>query len=248
MGWKGTMRTIVAAARAADREAQRRNRQNHKAQMFAHSASAVDDWETHIDDITSIHTNVADRIDWHALANRPRPPEPNDHGFYRGQAEKALASFKPSFFHAFRGGSAKLRSRLETQVSDAAHHDRKQYDDALAAHAKAVAEWEDDTALAKRLVRGEAAAIRQVIQEMQSLSDSALIGTEIGFSSGESFVHAHPKVHGDDIVPSMRRKQLASGRLSETKMPVGQFNELYQDYVTTAALKTAGDLSHSAAE
>ncbi|SFQ25840.1 hypothetical protein SAMN05216176_102159 [Nitratireductor indicus] len=244
MGWRGTMRSIAAAARAAERDAQRRHKQNQKMQMIADSTSAVEDWENYVDNLVSIHTDMADMIDWHKIAGQPRPSEPYQASDHRDRAEMALAKFKPSVFHAFRGGSAKVRSRLETQVEEAAARDQKLYQDALAAHAKAVAEWEEDTALAKRLVLGEAVAIRQVIEEMQSLSDTALVGTAIEFSIGENFVHARPKVHGDDIVPSMRRKQLASGRLSETKMPVGQFNELYQDYVASAALKTAGDLFH----
>ncbi|WP_113156182.1 hypothetical protein [Nitratireductor sp. OM-1] len=238
------MRSIAAAARAAERDAQRRHKQNQKEQMIADSTSAVEDWENYIDNLVSIHTDMADMIDWHTIAGQPRPSEPFKRNDNSDRAAMALAKFKPSFFHALRGGSAKLRSRLEAQIEEAAVRDRKQYEDALTAHAKAVAEWEDDTALAKRLVTGEATAIRQVIEEMQSLSETALVGTAIEFSIDRNFVHAKPKVHGDDIVPSMRRKQLASGRLSETKMPVGQFNELYQDYVASAALKTAGDLFH----
>lgn len=244
MGWRGTMRSIAAATRAAERDAQRRHKQNQKAQMIADSTSAVEDWESYVDDLVSIHTDMVDMIDWHSIAVQSRPSEPNLGSSHRQRAELALAEFKPSIFHAFRGGSAKLRSRLEAEIEDAAARDHQDYKDALADHAKAVAEWEDDTALAKRLVRGEMAAIKQVIEEMQSLSDTALVGTAINFSIGDNFVHAKPQVHGDDIVPSMRRKQLASGRLSETKMPVGQFNELYQDYVASAALKTAGDLFH----
>lgn len=244
MGWKGTMRTIVAAARAAERDAQRRHKQNQKAQMVADSSSAVDDWEIYVDNLVSIHTDMADKIDWFTIADQPSPQEPHLQRAHQARAETALAKFKPNLFHAFRGGSAKLRSRLESEIGIAAARDQQQHREALSTYAKAVAEWEDDTALAKRLVRGEAAAIRQVIEEMQSLSGTALIGTGIEFSIGDNFVHARPQVHGEDIVPSTRRKQLASGRLSETKMPIGQFNELYQDYVASAALKTAGDLFH----
>ncbi len=244
MGWRGIMRSITAASRAAERDAQRRYKQLEKAQMIADATSAVEDWENTLDSLISIHTDMADLIDWHSIANQPCPQEPYLQRIHQRQAEATLAKFKPSIFHAIRGGSAKLRTRLEMQLEEAAANDQKQYQDALTTHAQAVAEWEDDTSLARRLVQGEAAAIRQVIEEMQSLCDTALIGTGIEFSIGDNFVHAMPKVHGDDIVPSVRRKQLASGRLSETKMPVGQLNELYQDYVASTALKTAGDLFH----
>jgi hypothetical protein len=244
MGWRGTMRSIVAASRAAERDAQRRRKQNLKAQMVAESASALEDWQNYIHDLVSIHTDMADMIDWHGLASRPKPPEPSLRHTQQEKAERALAAFKPSIFHFVRGGSEKLRARLQDAVKVATAKDQKQFDDDTAAYAKALAEWNDDTALAKRLVRGEAAAIRQVIEEMQSALDTTLVGSEIAFSIGDNYLHARPNVHGEDIVPSTRRKQLASGRLSESKMPVGEFNELYQDYVASAALKVAGDLFH----
>ncbi|WP_234054572.1 MULTISPECIES: hypothetical protein [unclassified Xanthobacter] len=244
MGWKGTMRSIAAAARAAEREAQRRHKQVQKAQMIADSTSAVEEWENYVENLVSIHTDMVDMIDWHKIASQPGPREPHQASHHRDRAEMASAKFKPSIFHVFSGGSTKLRMQLEAKIDEAAVLDQKQYQDALAAHMKAVAEWENETKFAKRLLRGEAAAIRQVIEEMQSLSETALVGTAIEFSFGENFIHAKIRIHGDDIVPSMRLKQLASGRLSETRMPVGQFNELYQDYVASVALKTAGDLFH----
>lgn len=79
---------------------------------------------------------------------------------------------------------------------------------------------------------------------MQSFTKDDLIGSSVVFEIGEGFLHALPEVHSSDIVPSVRRKQLASGRLSESKMPAGQFNELYQDYVASVALRIAGDLFH----
>ncbi|SON57177.1 hypothetical protein HDIA_3636 [Hartmannibacter diazotrophicus] len=212
--------------------------------MISDSTTAVEDWEKCVGNLVSIHTDLVDMIDWHKIASQPGPSEPYQANDHRDRAETALAKFKPSVFHVFRGGSAKLRTQLETKIDEAAVLDQKQYQDAFTAYAKAAAEWEDETNFAKRLLRGEAAAIRQVIEEMQSLSETALVGTAIEFSFGQDFIHAKINIHGDDIVPGMRRKQLASGRLSETKMPVGQFNELYQDYVASVALKTAGDLFH----
>jgi len=77
---------------------------------------------------------------------------------------------------------------------------------------------------------------------MHSFTSESRIGTSISFEIDDNFVHAKPIVHDDKIIPQLRRKQLASGRLSESTMPVGQFNELYQDYVASVALRVAGDL------
>ena len=105
-------------------------------------------------------------------------------------------------------------------------------------------DWENETGLAKRLLTGDILAAQEVLQELQELVDQDLIGDEIRFQITEEFIHAILSVHNDDIIPKVRKKLRASGTLSETKMPVGEFNELYQDYVASVALKVAGDLFH----
>ncbi|SHM75506.1 hypothetical protein [Roseibium suaedae] len=238
------MRSIAAAARAAERDAQRRHKQEQKEQMIADSGTAVEQWEQYIDDLVSIHTDMVDMIDWSAMRNLPAPIQPVKRNDNQVRAEEKLSGFKPSIFHIFRGGSRKIHSELQDAVTEASQKDDQIFQTLINKYHADYAEWVDDTELAKKLLNGEVTAIRQVIEEMQSLTSKALIGSGIDFSIGENVVHAQPQVHSDEIIPSFRRKQLSSGRLSETKMPVGQFNELYQDYVASVALKTAGDLFH----
>lgn len=242
MGWKGTMRSIAAAARAAEKEAQRKQKQMDKEQALSEAATAVEEWEAYIRDLVSLHTELVEKIDWQTIANKPSPSQPKLISKNKDIAEKALANFKPSLWNAFRGGSKKLRADLVANLDEALALDEKEYRAALAAHELATKEWEDDTELARKLLQGDGASIRQVISEMQSVFSTHLIGTSIEFAFDQNFVHSKLLVHDKDIVPDFRRKLLASGRLSETKMPVGQSNELYQDYVVSAAIKVAGDL------
>lgn len=242
MGWKGTLRSITAAVRAAEREAQRQHKQALREEMVAEAAAAVADWEDYTKDIISIHTNLADAIDWHAIADTPRPVRPELENRHHKRAQSALVNFEPSIFDMFRGGSEKRRKKLETNLNGAALRDAADFEAASQNYNAALEEWEQESGLARRLIDGEAFAIKEVVEELQSLSKEDLIGSTIEFSISDNFIHAQPKVHSDSIVPGFRRKQLASGKLSETKMPAGQFNELYQDYVSSVALKVAGDL------
>jgi hypothetical protein len=89
------------------------------------------------------------------------------------------------------------------------------------------------------VLRHDPSALKKVIEEAKPFSAEGFIGTSIAFSFAESFVHAVPTVYGTDIVPGVRVKQTSSGKLSETKMPVSQFNELYQDYVAGVPLRIA---------
>lgn len=242
MGWKGTVRSINAAVNAAERDAQRRHKAMLKEEMIADAEDAVSSWEDYIDDLTSIHTDLADSVDWEEIVNTPEPQEPKLSTVYQDTAAKKLEEFKPRFFDFLSGGSDKKRNKLLVAVEEAPQADQDQFHSDMTAYRKALKEWEDDTDLGRRLLAGEEEAIVEVIKEMQSFANESLMGSKVSFSVEDGQIHAKPEVHTDEIVPSFRRKQLASGKLSETKMPQGQFNELYQDYVCSVALRVAGDL------
>ena len=244
MGWKGALRSVAAAARAAEREAQRRHKQQVKAEIASDAAEAVADWETHINDLISIHTDLTDAIDWQSLAATEQPVPPGNSTINREYLAPKLRHFKPGIFDFLSGGTARRKKKLIDAFEKAKKKDLSAYKIAKAKHARELAEWESDTSMARRLISGEVSALREVVNEMQTLSADGLIGAEVQFRFEHSFVHAIPQVHTDEVVPNFRRKQLASGRLSETKMPVGEFNELYQDYVASVALRVAGDLFH----
>ncbi|MCV6576550.1 MAG: hypothetical protein OIF58_12505 [Cohaesibacter sp.] len=236
------MRSISAASRRMEKEAARRHKEAEKIQTAMDVAADVESWENYIGNLLNVHTDLAEYIDWDGLSRKPQPKEPHPKSHHHDQAREELASFKPGMFDFLKGGSIKRRKVLEDAVDQAARQDAMENEKAITSYTEDLASWKADCDLAKRVVERESAAIQEVITEMQSLSQNDLIGSSVQFSIGDNYVHAKPQVHTDEIVPDYRRKQLASGKLSETKMPVGQFNELYQDYVASVALKVAGDL------
>lgn len=242
MGWKGVMRSMVAASRAADRENARAHKQRVKQQIAEDAEDAVIEWQDHLDDLVSLHKNLATPFDWESIANT-RPPQLGARlQTHQQNAHAALSTFKPSFFEKLLGGSQKRLAKLQAVLASAPDEDDRDYQRACADHKNKLAEYEADTSIAKRLVNGEVDAIKEVINEMQTLSAEADLGSYIGFSIKPNFLHAKANLFDTSVVPDFRRKQLASGRLSETKMPIGEFYTLYQDYVASAAFRIAGDM------
>lgn len=242
MGWKGNMRTVFAIMRAAERDSQRRHKQNLKEQMADDAAEAVEDWKDHIRSLISIHTDLTDAIDWHSILKVSEPKKPIISKVHREKVAAKIRSFKPRFYDGILGGVQKRKKKLIASFEKASELDKSS--DRLAAekYLKEMNEWKADTSMARKLIAGDSGAMKEVVSEMQSLSGEGLVGTKIEFKFGVGLVHVFPEVHTDEVIPNFRRKQLASGRLSETKMPVGEFNELYQDYVASVALKVAGDM------
>jgi hypothetical protein len=241
MGWRGTLRSIAAAARAAEREAERRQKQTARNQMTASAAGDVAIWEQRIEMLSRVHTDSITPIDWHEIANEPKPAEPMQQTVHHDAAVHAFNSFRPNFFDIFQGGSEKKLKKLQDAIIHASVADAAEYEEAKAQYTKDISEWETDTSLARRILDGEPEAYKKATEEFLPLSKDALIGSAIAISFTGEYVHARPTVHSTEIVPSFRRKQLASGRLSETKMPTAQFNGLYQDYVAGVAFKVADD-------
>lgn len=242
MGWRGTLRTFAAAARAAERDSVRRQKARLKQQITDLSAQAVAEWEDRIHQLTSVHTDLAEAIDWRSIATKTRPADPVASRRHQDEAAARLAKFKPGIGDLFQGGSKRIHRKLLEALDHAPAKDRAEFENATAIHREAVANWEEEAGFARRVLGGDVTAIKEVLDEMKSLTGEGLVGSHLEFSFSKDFLHAAVNVHADDIVPNFRRKQLASGRLSESKMPVGEFNELYQDYVASVALRVAGDL------
>jgi hypothetical protein len=228
--------------RAAERNAERQRRQYAREQMISNAGEAVADWQSRIRELISLHTHVAERIDWQGLATAPGPAAPEVTNEEERRAQAELDRFTPHWWDFLFGGSEKRQQKLVDAVVRGRSEDEINHRMAVEDHHRQVQEWETDRALAERLIAGDVKARMEVIEEMQSLSGEGLIGTDISFRLQEDCVHAIPHVHGDEIVPNVRRKQLQSGRLSETRMPMGEFNELYQDYVCSVALRIAGEM------
>lgn len=244
MGWKGTMRSMQAASRKAAREAERRHKAAMKQQALDDAAYAVDAWENYISNLISVHVDLADAIDWERLSTKNKPPAPKRSSKLEKQAQEKLEKFKPRIFDFLSGGSEKKRLRLTEKVREAFNLDEESFKKEELKHTAKLEEWKADVKMANRLMDRDVEAIKEVLQNFQNISKEDRIGTEVRFKIEKDKIHAIPNVHTDEIVPDYRRKLRASGTLSETKMPKGQFNELYQDYVASVALKVAGDLFH----
>lgn len=242
MGWKGTLRAMEAASRRAARESEQRWKAQQKAMLIADAEDAIAEWSDHLREIVSLHVNPNDDVNWHSLRDFPEPVPPTRTSQNEEIALANLELFQPRFLDFLSGGSEKRRLKLVEAVGEARDQDDTEFKRLQSYYEQAHSDWQADRDLAVRLLSGDVSAEKDVIGEMTSWNDDGLIGTRLSFSMSEDFLHAVAHVHGDEVVPTYRRKQLQSGKLSETKMPVGERYELYQDYVCSVALKVAGDL------
>lgn len=250
MGWKGTVRTIGAACRAAERDAKRRRRELEREQKqyekmleLEQAAHEVEVYSNYIDLIQSVHKECSDRVDWVSLADAPEPEKPTRQ---RKREEKARATeenYTPGFIDRLFNLEEKKRKKLAELVEIAIEEDEVECKQNQVKYKQEYKEWGETVQLARLILSGDPKSKIQAISEFDPFSEIGELGSTLSFEILEnSMLEAKMKVHSTDVIPKEVKKLLKSGRLSVKEMSKGQFNELYQDYVCSCILRVANEL------
>lgn len=250
MGWRGTLRSIAAAQRAAERAAVRRQRElarQHKAyaKMVELEAAEyeVEVYENQIDVLASIHKDSTTPINWDSILTSPEPLPPPPTKHREREAAAALANYRPNFLDKLLRRVEDRRAALSRAVAEAKRADAAEHEAAMQRHESNLADWLDSRDLAGRVLAGESAAYLEVLQEMNPFEELGSLGSSVGFNvAGHSPVEVSVHVHAEDVIPKEVKSLTQSGKLSVKKMPIGRFYEVYQDYVAACMLRVAREV------
>lgn len=250
MGWRGALRSIAAAQRAAAREAVRQHKQyermaKHEAKLEAlrQAAFEVERYENWIARITSVHRDCGSPWDWSQIVAAPAPVSPSATNAAELHAQQAVDRYEPSFAdRLFRRGEKK-RAALRAAVEAARAQDSAANAAAQQEFAARYSDWDDMRGLASRIVAMDPGAFRDATGELNPFEELSELGSRISFAfRGDGVGVAALVVNGESVIPSEAKSLLQSGKLSTKKMPQGRFYELYQDYVAGATLRIAREL------
>ncbi len=250
MGWKGTLRSMGAASRQAERNAQRRQRELEKrhrefAKMEAleQAAYEVDVYENQIDLLLSVHKESSESIDWRALANRVAPGQPTFSDAHAAQARRHQSGYQPGFFARLFRRETHQRNQLQLLVDKAIAEDKHLFEQAARDWQADYDFWQEESEVAKGILQGRGQAKLDAIKLLNPFSDISHLGSFIRFSVNDAgLVQSALSVHGTRVIPAEVKSLLQSGKLSSKKMPIGKFNELLQDYVCSCALRVGREL------
>lgn len=250
MGWKGTVRSIGAAMRAAERDAKRRQRelekkqkQYAKMQVLEQAAYEVEVFENQIEILQSLHKDCSAHIDWQGIAKTPRPLAPEKLSTHEKAAKFKLDDYKPGFLDRILKREEKTVAKLKTKIAAAVEKDKSEYIKNKEKHLVQTKDWEESTELACRLVAGDPKAKLESIKELNPFAEISSLGSSVVISvKDQGQVEATLNVLSKNVVPSEIKSLLQSGKLSVKPMPKGMFNEIYQDYVCSCAIRVANEL------
>lgn len=250
MGWKGTVRSIVAAYRAEARDEKRRQqelekqqKQYEKMQELEQAAYEVEVYENNVEIIQSVHKECSDPIGWENIATSQEPKKPANLKKNENAARSEAVNYKPGFIDRIFKKEEKKRIRLEEKIASAIEEDEAEYKDSVTRWEEEVNDWKESVELAQLLLKGDEKAKIAAVKDLDPFSEISSLGSNLSVSVNDNgVVEATVHIHGDDIVPSEVKSLLRNGRLSVKKMPKGKFYEIYQDYVCSCALRVANEL------
>jgi hypothetical protein len=250
MGWKGTIRSINAASRKYEREAQRRRRelerqqkQLEKMQEIERAAYEVNVYENYIDLLISVHKECGDVWNWREIKSSEPPMKPEKSHKNEDLAQAKLDHFRAGFFDKILKRVDSKRDTLTQDLDQAIKKDEEENQENLQAYGQEYADWVTLHELSDRIVLGDIKAYLDAIKQADPFKDISELGSTIEFKPiDSSLLEASIYVNSEDVVPSDIKSQLKSGKLSVKKMPKGKYYELYQDYICSCVLRVAREI------
>jgi len=250
MTWRGALRSLEAAARRAERESRRRQneleRQGKQLNKMLEKERAAYDvavYQNRIDMLRSIHKECGPVWDWNRIKGSAPPNPPTRQGNHERAARSALQNFCPTFIDKLFGRVESKRQGLADAVDSAIKADESAYQQALTIYEQRSAEWQEKQELADRVLSSDLQTYLELINEVSPLHEISELGSKLEFRlHNSSAIEVTIRVNGEGVVPTETKTQLQSGKLSVKKMSQGQFNEIYQDYVSGCVLRVAREL------
>jgi len=210
MGWKGTLRTVQAAQRRAEREAQRRRRELErqrktleKMEELQRAAYEVQVHENYIDVLLSVHKEYSGVWDWEAIRYSEPPTEPTTSRTHEKAAQAELSGFQPGVLDKMLRRVETKRDDLLRTVEEARQVDEKEYQEAMQAYEQEHADWGASCELANRILAGDVEAYVDAIRQTDPFSDVSELGSSIEFRCESSLlVEATIHVNSEEVIPS----------------------------------------------
>ncbi|SOD42574.1 hypothetical protein [Nitrosovibrio sp. Nv4] len=250
MGWKGTVRSIGVAYRAAERDAKRRQRgleqqrkQYEKMQELEQAAYEVDVYQNHIDVIQSVHKECGTLVDWKAMASAPEPEKPKNLREREARTKAIAANYQPGFTDKLFKREDKKRKKLADEISKAIEDDESENINKIENWEREYSDWSKDAQLARGILNNDIKSKLTAIEKLDPFSEISTLGSSLSFKIAEnSMIETTINIYGVEVIPNEVKSLLKSGHLSVKQMPKSQFNEIYQDYVCSCVLRVANEL------
>lgn len=250
MGYKGFIRSVQAEIRRAERDAKRRQRElerqqkeYEKMQELARAQYEVDCYENQIEVLKSVHKDCGENWDWQQLKDSQPPEEPVHKNINEKITEYKLVNYRPGFFTKLFGITEKKLEKLRSKVEEAKKIDEAIYQNALKQYNQDYKSWKQTQEIAEKICSGDISAYYEAVKEINPFAEISQLGSSVQFNFIDlNTIEIQLRPNSDKVIPAEIKTLLKSGKLSVKKMPTGQFNELFQDYICSCIIRVAREI------
>ncbi len=244
------LRSMAAAARRAERESIRRQREYErqqkqftKLQAIESATLEVEKFENRVALLKSMHQDCSDSWDWKKVNDSHPPIKPNKQNKYEIIANDKLNKYKPSFFDKLFKKVDKKIFGLKENINVAQEKDETIYKNEIMKYENEYSEWAEIKDLSSKILIGDISAYEEAIKQVNPFSEISEIGSSIQFNIiNKDLIDITLNVNSSSAIPSEEKAKLKSGKLSVKQMPKAKFYELYQDYICSCVLRVAREI------
>ncbi|MDQ0968965.1 hypothetical protein QFZ20_004368 [Flavobacterium sp. W4I14] len=231
-------RAARANARQA-REQAKRYQQNLKEQIRSDNATAVYTYNNYVNTLVSVHKTCSSKINWNSFLNEPEPIKPKKTKNREEVAAAALNLYKASFFDRLFGTEISKKAKLQLAFDRAVQADLSEFNGNVQKYNEDLEDWKTVKRIAQGVLLDDPIAQRDAISFFEPFTNISQLGTQVNCVINHTGLTINLSVNSLDIVPDYVLTTTTTGKLSNKKMTISRFNELYQDYVCSAAIRVA---------
>ncbi len=216
-------------------KARARKEQEKRAEL-EHAQAVVEEFESKIDAVTSLHRNGAETIPWGSIIKEEPPFVYGEQGPNEMAARKEAECYKPNvlakLIHRFNSAE---NGTLQASIEKAQQKDLHDYN-----------EWEYWHNMGQRLLTRDEDTIEamlEIISDTDIFDDLIEYGSgfEVGFAN-YLVAEVEFRVKSDSVIPKEVPSVTQGGKLSVKPMPVMRRMELIKQYVCSCSLRIASDM------
>lgn len=216
------------AAQIRQRELAKQIKEQAKLSTQQQARLEVDALENALEVLLSVHKGGSPALDWRQVLNEPPPLPP-----VRQCVKELLARWEAS----------KRGCKFLEGAEDARGVDEAEFRDECGRFHIRMDEWHRLRGIAGGVLGGDGKAYIDALLEMNPFEEIRVLGSALHFTvHSRSVLEANLKVSGKQTIPAEIKSLTSSGKLSVKSMPRVRFQEIYQDYVCSCALRVAREV------
>ncbi|MFW0716197.1 hypothetical protein [Pedobacter sp. N23S346] len=229
-------------ARANERQARAHAKQQQqylKEQIRNDSIAAVNAYNDYLEMLISIHKSCSETLNWNTFLQEPEPVKPKKTKKREEVAAVALHLYKPSILDKLLGKEHNKRANLQSTLDEAIRKDLQEFNQNVQQYNNDLEDWKTVRLIATGVLAKESSAYKDAISFFDPFTNINQLGTRISCVFNGIGLTLNVSVNTLDIIPDYVLSATANGKLSNKKMTTTKFNELYQDYVCSCAIRVA---------